>query len=151
MPDSLSRRREYIYTRLIADDVIRTIIKMARNGDPALKPLIDALGKTELGINAGLGLGISVEKLSSASTLGKLAGVMGLASEVFALSQLVWGFLSMVSPKPEDMWIPLGNRNIYRAGGIPYMFKFPQPQPTPSVPVPSPPPWREIPFEGGDP
>lgn len=128
-----------IYTRLIANDVLKIFIQMAKSSDPAMKPLVQALAKMETGVNLGIGAGMGFNRMiNSTSILGMMAGAFGFIFDLYAL-------VSMLIPPEDDPRGPYFHAHLIT--GKWYINPEPK-QPPAVIAPPPPPPWIDIPFEG---
>ena len=85
-----SARYNIIYTRIIVGDVISALTKMARQGDPGLKPLADALSKMQTVAGVGFSGALGINRLAtSTSTLGTLAGAFSLFGAIMMVETLI--------------------------------------------------------------
>jgi hypothetical protein len=145
-----------IYTRIIVGDVIRTLTKMAREGDPALKPLVAGLTKMQSDVAGGIGTAMGANRImSSTSTLGKMAGVATIAAEVanqvlaavatYQKTGSVAQALTVGVPQGMLWANPLVAFILYLISGVENLVKQAGPVPVPASRYPA---WREIPFAG---
>lgn len=150
---------DLIYTRIIVGDVIRSLTKMAREGDPVLKPLVGALVNMQSQVSGGIGTAMGANRILTAqSMLGKMAGVATIAAEV--VNQVLAAIStyqktgsmaqSALVGIPQGMlWgNPIFAAILYLISGMENLVKQAGPVPVTPSTLPA---WREIPFGGGDP
>jgi hypothetical protein len=147
-----SLRYDMIYTRLIADDILKTLIMMAKTGDPKMKEFAAALGKVETGVNAAVGTGLGLARfMNSTSMLGQMAGLFGFVFELWNLTQVLSSILMPPAKVGEAAKVYVPSILVgARGGGAVYEEPAKWGKPIPREPPlpPPPPPSYEIPFAG---
>jgi hypothetical protein len=137
----------------MVDDILKTLIMMAKTGDPKMKEFAAAVGKIETGVNTAIGTGMGFARfMNSTSILGQMAGLFGFTFELWNLVQVL---NSILNPPPREgeakvTYIPsivVGARG----GGSVYVGQEQWTYAKPRKKVEEPPPlpaYQEIPFAG---